>query len=190
MHPSVGSTGERYVISQIQSCRHDLTSPRSESTISGPTMFCTSTPTRQARAKIVGTMDLYKISILSCIPIPVSPLFNLWTGSSASTIKVRDDLYKRFNERLNRYLIIDPKTDLIRVLHQRGTSTSWDERPDITKAVKGSSFAVVRCPDSDPNKIVSRIYYQDPDLYLRERYYDHLSTPAQWILGEQVPGLR
>ena len=107
-----------------------------------------------------------------------------------STIKVRDDFYKQFNERLNRYLIIDPKNDLIRVLHQRGTLTSWDERPDITKAVKGSNFAVVRCPDSDPNKIVSRIYYQDPDLYLREQYYDHLSTPAQWVLGEQVDGLR
>ena len=34
--------------------------------------------------------------------------------------------------------------------------------------------------------LVSRIYYQDPELHLRELCYDHSGNTEQWILGEQV----
>ncbi|KIM47250.1 hypothetical protein M413DRAFT_7795 [Hebeloma cylindrosporum] len=84
----------------------------------------------------------------------------------------------------------DINTDLIRVLYQLGSSTSWNEGPEIAMAVKGSGLAVVKCPESDANKIISRIYYQDPDLYLRERYFDHLGSLGQWVLGGFNPGVQ
>jgi len=62
----------------------------------------------------------------------------------------------------------------------------WNEALPFAKAVKGSSFAIIRDPT---NKRVSRIYYQDPELHLRECCYHHLGTMGQWVFGEQVPKL-
>ena len=70
------------------------------------------------------------------------------------------------------------------MVYQSGPTQPWfQDALSIAKAVKGSSFSVIRDPDA--NKIVSRIYYQDPKLRLRERYYDHLGSMDQWALGEQ-----
>ena len=83
--------------------------------------------------------------------------------------------------RLNTYLNIDPNTNFIRMVYQRGPANPWKKAPPIVKAVKGSSFAVVKPHNLDASKMVSRIYYQDPELYLKECYY----TPSdQWVAGE------
>ena len=102
---------------------------------------------------------------------------------SVSTIKASD--YMPFiKDPLNNYLNIDPYTNFIRMVYQCGPTNRWKEAPPIAKAVKGSSFAVIRSPDSDANKIVSRIYYQDLELCLREHFYNHLGTTAQWVPSE------
>ena len=77
------------------------------------------------------------------------------------------------------------------MVYQCAPANSWKgAQLPIARAVKGSSFAIVRSPDTDANKIVSRIYYQDPELCLRERYYTHLGTTAdQWVLGEKISRL-
>jgi hypothetical protein len=102
---------------------------------------------------------------------------------SVSTIKASDNI-AFVKDPLNNDLNIDPNTNFIRMVYQRGPANPWKEAQPIARAIKGSSFAVVRSPDSDANKIVSRIYYQDPELSLRERYSNHLGTIDQWVAGE------
>ena len=46
-----------------------------------------------------------------------------------------------------------------------------------------SSIAVVLYFDAT-GQAIPRLYYQDPELYLRERYYDH--SVLEWVLGEQI----
>ena len=70
------------------------------------------------------------------------------------------------------------------MVYRCNPTNQWKEALPIAKAVKGSSFAVVRSPDSDVNKIVSRIYYQDLELCLREHCYNHSDTMDQWVPGE------
>jgi len=83
----------------------------------------------------------------------------------------------------NNYLNIDPDIGLIRMVNRSGPTNAWKEAPSIAMAVKGSSFAIIRKPEA--NKLVSRIYYQDPELRLRECCYDHLGTADEWTIGEQ-----
>ena len=77
------------------------------------------------------------------------------------------------------------------MVYQRGPANPWKgARLPIARAVKGSSFTVVRSLDSDTKKLVSRIYYQDPELCLKERYYSPLGTTTdQWVLGEEISRL-
>jgi len=107
------------------------------------------------------------------------------TIPSVSTIKASDNI-PFVKDPLNNYLNIDPNTGFIRTVNQRGSTKPWKEALPIAKAVKGSSFAIIRDPT---NKVVSRIYYQDPELHLRELCYDHLGNTDQGVLGEQVPKL-
>jgi hypothetical protein len=102
---------------------------------------------------------------------------------SVSTIKAGDNI-PFIKYPLNNYINTDPNTHFIQMVNQRGPTRPWKAAPPITRAVKGSSFAIVRSPDSDANKIVSHIYYQDPELCLRERYYNHLGTMDQWVASE------
>jgi len=104
---------------------------------------------------------------------------------SVSTIKASDNV-PFVKDPLDNYLNIDPNTDFIRMVNKRGPTKPWKEGLPITRAVKGSSFAIIRDPT---NKRVSRIYSQDPKLHLRECYYDHLGTMGHWVFGEQVPEL-
>jgi len=73
------------------------------------------------------------------------------------------------------------------MVYKRGIMKAWEEALSVAMAVKGSSFAIIG--QSDNNKLISRIYYQDPELRLRECRYDHLGTTNQWSLGEQSPYL-
>jgi len=158
---------------------------RFDYTIAGPAMFCTSMLTRRASPGITGTMENSISSRLSWIPLQALPLYDLrmMMIPSVSTIKASDHI-PWVKDPLNNYLNIDPNTNFIRMVYQCNPTNRWKEAPPIAKAVKGSSFAIVRSPDSDLNKIVSRIYYQDAELCLREHCYNHSRYTDQWVPGE------
>jgi hypothetical protein len=158
---------------------------RSDCTIAGLAMFCTSMLTLRASAGITGTMETSISSTSSWIPLQVLPLYDsrIMMIPSVSTIKASDHT-PFVTDPLNNYLNIDPNSNFIRMVYQCGPTNRWKQAPHIARAVKGSSFAVVRSPDSDANKIVSRIYYQDRELCLSERCYNHLGTTDQWVASE------
>ena len=61
------------------------------------------------------------------------------------------------------------------MVYQSGPREPWREALLIARAVKSSSFAMVRFPDyNSKKKTVSRICYQDLELYLRERVNESL----------------
>ena len=160
--------------------------PRSDYTILGLAIFWTSMPIRQPKMKIDGTMESSTCSRSSWIPLQVLLLYNsrIMMIPSVSTIKASDNIPVKGP--LNNYYNIDPDTDFIRMVNQRGPTKPWKVALPIVRAVKGSKFAIIRDPT---NKRVSRIYYQDPELHLRESYYDHVGTMGQWIFGEHIPKL-
>jgi len=86
----------------------------------------------------------------------------------------------------NNYLKIDPNTNYIRMVYQYRPVKPWKEAPPIVRAVKGSSFAIIRDPT---DQWVSRVYYQDHKLHLGEFCYDVLGTRGTWDFGEQVSKL-
>ena len=97
-----------------------------------------------------------------------------------SSIKAGGTIFLE-NIPLNNYLKIDPKTDFIQMVTQEGAKKQWDTHTPITQAVAGSSIAVVGF--FGPNgQYVPRIYYQDPELRLREHWFDH--SRAEWVLGK------
>ena len=159
--------------------------PRSDRTISGPEMFCTSLPTRQARARITGTMETFVRSTSPCMLLQALLLYDTMMMPSMSTTKASDNILFRKHPQHNS-LKIDLNTDFIRMAYLRGPTKRWKEAQPIIKAVKGSSFAIIIDPTI---KQVSHIYYQDPELHLKECYYDHLDTMRKWDLGKQVPKL-
>ncbi|KIM36574.1 hypothetical protein M413DRAFT_289231 [Hebeloma cylindrosporum] len=57
----------------------------------------------------------------------------------------------------------------------------------IAKAVTGSSIAIVLYFDA-MGRATPRLYYQDLDLHLRERYYD--SSLSTWVIGDFNPGVQ
>ena len=158
---------------------------RSDCIISGPAMFCTSMPTRRVRTKIAGTMETSIHSRSFWTPLQASPLYDSKTVKirSVSTIKAGGTI-SFIKDPLNNHLNIDPNTNFIRMVYQCGPANPWMEAPPITKAVNGSSFAVVRSSDLDAKQIVARIYYQDHELCLKECYYSPLGTTDQWVFGE------
>ncbi|KIM47269.1 hypothetical protein M413DRAFT_271918 [Hebeloma cylindrosporum] len=86
------------------------------------------------------------------------------------------------------YIIVyyqDPDSDFIRPLGQNGETKDWGQGPTITKALKGTYIAAVRCFDSN-GLAHSRIYYQGPELHLREYYFDR--SRKKWALGDFNPG--
>ena len=80
---------------------------------------------------------------------------------------------------------LDPKTDFIQKAYglQFGDDPKkrWEVSPPITRAVAGSSIAAVILCDAN-GRHGTHIYYQDPELYLREHYFDR--SLDQWLLGE------
>lgn len=68
------------------------------------------------------------------------------------------------------------------MVDQQGPTKEWNVNPPITtQAVVGSSIAVIGF--FDPNRLsVLRVYYQDPELRLRERCFNH--STSQWVIGE------
>jgi hypothetical protein len=72
------------------------------------------------------------------------------------------------------------------MVYQYGPAKPWKEAPQIIRAVKGSSLAIIRDPT---DQRVFRVYYQDHKLHLREFCYDVLGTRGTWDFGEQVSEL-
>jgi len=183
MHPSLGMMGRRYVFYTSKVGVVGLNSARSEFTISGQEISFKSMLTRRARTEIAGTMEPSIDSRSSWIPLQALLLYDSTMVLYVSTIKASGNLLF-VKDPLNHYLNVDPDADLIRMIYKHGPTKPWKEvAVPIATAVKGSSFAIIRKPDT--NRLVSRIYYQDPELCLRERCYDHLGTAKQWALGEQ-----
>ena len=142
-------------------------------------IFCKSTPTR-ARTEWVGTGELCISSTSSCIPLPVSLQLRI-AAASGSTIKASVTILFVKDLSINDFGI-DPGSGFIREVNQLGPSQEWKIRSGaIARAVNGSSIAVVRCSDS--NGIMhNRVYYQRPDLHLRESYLER--STVKWVSGE------
>ncbi|KIM36576.1 hypothetical protein M413DRAFT_424693 [Hebeloma cylindrosporum] len=81
----------------------------------------------------------------------------------------------------------DPNTGFIQSVSEDGHLKRWTIGSPITRAVMGSSIAIVLYFDATGQSI-PRLYYQDPELYLREHYYDH--SLSEWVLGDFNPGVQ
>ena len=158
--------------------------PRSDYTISGPEMFCTSLPTRRARAGIAGTTETFICSTLSCMLLQALLLYDTMMVPPVSTIKASDNITFTKHPQ-NNYLKIDPNNNYIQMVYQYGPAKPCKKAPPIVRAVKDSSFAIIRDPT---DQRVSHLYYQDHKLHLREFCYDILGTRGTYF-GEQVPKL-
>ena len=66
-------------------------------------------------------------------------------------------------------------------MSEDGLPKRWTTSPPIARAVMDSSIAIVLYFDAT-GQAVPHLYYQDPELYLREHYYDH--SMHEWFLGE------
>ena len=137
-------------------------------------------PIQRARTRIVGTMEIYISSRSSWILLPASPWCNTRLMGSISTIKV-SAWHNILTVPLNNFLVVRTKW----WLHLSGKVT-WPHRrmvnwfSKVARAVKGSNITVIMY---DYRSAWYWVYYQDPELYLIESYYNH--SKCQWILGEQ-----
>jgi hypothetical protein len=104
------------------------------------------------------------------------------TVSFVSTIKASPTTIP-INVLLNNYLKTDPSTGFIHSVSEDGLPKQWTTSSSITKAVMDSSIAIVLYSNAT-GQTGPRLYYQDPELYLREHYYDH--SMQEWALGEQI----
>ena len=85
---------------------------------------------------------------------------------------------------MNNYLKTDPITGFIQTVSEGGVPKQWTTNSSITRAVMDSSIAIVLYIDATSLQAIPRLYYQDPELYLREHYYDY--SMREWVLGEQI----
>jgi len=77
---------------------------------------------------------------------------------------------------------LDPNDGFIRTLSQAGPTGEWRTDLDkVAKALKGSSIVVIM---DDDGPVRYRVFYQDPELYLREHFRIHSST--QWRPGKKT----
>jgi hypothetical protein len=94
----------------------------------------------------------------------------------------------RYRQHLNLFYQ-DPNTDVIKVLGQSDPAGPWRfVRQTIARAATGTSIAAIWCLDNNVNKYNRRVYYQDPELYLRECILDR--PTRQWVLGSFNPGIQ
>lgn len=149
-------------------------------------MFYRNMPTLPARAQgMAGITETWLISTSYQLQIPLSLRFDAWTKVLVSIIKA-GLCFPPKNSSLNNYSNVDLETDFIRMAYGSALGGPWKPRPPITRALKGSTFAVVYFPDAD-GLTVPHIYYQDPELRLREHcYYFHKAT---WGHGVQISEL-
>ena len=82
---------------------------------------------------------------------------------------------------------IDPHSCLIRQLSMTWPGTQrWANTP-VTKALKGSSIAALSFSNREtPSR---HVFYQDPELHVRDHYMDPKREQDGWILGERILAL-
>jgi len=148
MYPSVGMVGKRYVFYDRESwsLRQIGYLDPIVLHISSLAMFCTSMPTQLERARTAGTMESSIPSRSYWIPLQLLPLYDLMMPS-VSAIKAADNI-PFIKGPINSYLNIDRNTNFIQMVCQRSSTKPWTQTLPIARAVKGSSFAVLRCPGS------------------------------------------
>jgi hypothetical protein len=87
-------------------------------------------------------------------------------------------------------LAIDQHNDFIRQLNRRCADWSWRQSSSdtlVTKALKGSSIAALSLSSREaPSR---HVFYQDPNLHVRDHYTDPSRKGDEWILGERVLAL-
>ncbi|KIM47249.1 hypothetical protein M413DRAFT_7794 [Hebeloma cylindrosporum] len=88
-------------------------------------------------------------------------------------------IYVFYQGRCHKFPAKHPKTDFINMVAQEGPTKEWDSHPPITLALPGTGIAVVGFVNPT-GQYALRVYYQDPELYLREHWFDH-SIP-KWVL--------
>lgn len=175
----MGDNGNEVSSLQYRQLKFDFHSPRFESITPDMEIFCRSTSIRETTGR-VGAMELYISSRSPWIHLPISQPFEVLSMTLfLSVIKAGSII--PFYVPVNDDLKPDPNTHFIQTVYEDGPLKQWKIGRPITRAVIGSSIAVVKCFD-DNGRVCSRIYYQDPKLYLRERYYN--SSTHQWVLGE------
>jgi len=142
------------------------------------------TPTRAGLAGILGLCMSSRSKALS-----VSPPSGT-TIQSVSSIKA--GVMIRFIKNLSNDCIgIDPSSDLIRQLRKKDmtlprTQEGWANIP-VTKALKFSSIAALSFPNHEtPSR---HVFYQDPELHVRDHYMDPSREHDGWILGERFLAL-
>ena len=87
------------------------------------------------------------------------------------------------NTLLTYYLKVVPESGFIQALcHHVSKNGPWVKGRIIAKAIHGSSIAAITYLHS--NGEVVHVYYQDPDLHLREMVWS--PTMLQWVSGEHV----
>ena len=83
---------------------------------------------------------------------------------------------------------LDPKTDDLRTLSRfdptASDSWTWNYGMPNIQAAKGTSIAAIWHFDAYYNGYSFRVYYQDPELYLRECFVDR--STFRWVFGEQI----
>jgi hypothetical protein len=178
----MGDNGNEVSSLQYRQLSFDFDLPRSESITSDMEIFYRSTFIRGTTGR-VGTMELYISSKSSWIHLPISQPFEV-LSMTLFLFAIKAGSMIPFYVPVNNDLKLDPNTNFIQTVYEDGPMKQWKIGRPIVRALTGSSIAVVKCFD-DNGQVYSRIYYQDPELYLRERYYNN--STHQGVLGEQVP---
>jgi len=188
-------------------------SRRCKSIISVMEIFCTNPPTQRTTSvpgtfscywtmtwsaqqwnlprtrEVAGTWEVCINSRSSYILLPVSLLSGM-TVQSVSSIKV-GVMIRFIKNSSNDCPGIDPHSDLIRQLSKGGmnwpwTQEGWDNIP-VTKALKGSSIAALSFSNCQtPSR---HVFYQDPELHVRDHYMDPSREHGGWNLGERILAL-
>jgi len=85
--------------------------------------------------------------------------------------------------------VIDPNDYSIQGVLQRNDTKTWSKLKSraFNQAVQGSSIANADWVDANGLHHAS-IFYQDPELRLREHSYDF--SAGQWVAGESVLAIR
>ena len=172
-----GMMGRRYVFYN-ESWSLGLNSPRSESIISDREIFYKNTLTRRARTGIAGTMET-SIRSRSCwIRLPVLPPFDTRMAGYVSTIKV--SAVNPSDHSTEWLLWLDQNDGFIRTVRKPAPTGEWQhDLAKVARAVKGSNIAAI-IDNNGPARY--RVYYQDPELHLKECYYD--TSVNRWVPGE------
>lgn len=79
----------------------------------------------------------------------------------------------------------DPKSNVIKELRKPSSTDSWTTGAKLPKAAKDSNISAISWSGGGPS---IRVYYQDPDLRLKEHCYSE--QRSSWYAGAFNPGIQ